>query len=73
MNCIVIDRIVAPLSLDPAEGQKIVQRLYELGLHPGVEFKIIRRISFGTVTIIEYGHTRLALNEQEMACLHGRS
>ena len=54
-----------------ASSLEIVQRLYELGLRPGVEFKIIRKISFGTVTVIEYGQTRLALNEQEMACLRG--
>ncbi|MBC7419763.1 MAG: ferrous iron transport protein A [Bdellovibrio sp.] len=69
MKTIMIDKIES-LKKTPS-SDAIVQRLYELGLRPGVEIKIIRRISFGTVTVIEYGQTRLALNEQEMACLHG--
>jgi Fe2+ transport system protein FeoA len=69
VNTMTIEKIEAA---KPTEAtQEIIQRLYELGLRPGVEIKIIRRISFGTVTVIEYGHTRLALNEQEMSCLHG--
>ncbi len=70
MNTMTIEKIESPKPSEAA--QEIVQRLYELGLRPGVEIKIIRKISFGTVTVIEYGHTRLALNQQEMACLHGR-
>ncbi len=69
MKTITIDKI-EPLQKTEFSTE-IVQRLYELGLRPGVVIKIIRQVSFGTVTIIEYGHTRLALNEQEMACLHG--
>ncbi|MBC7741928.1 MAG: ferrous iron transport protein A [Bdellovibrionaceae bacterium] len=69
MEIMIIDKIES-LTNEPS-AQEMVQRLYELGLRPGIQVKIITRISFGTVTVIEYGHTRLALNEQEMACLHG--
>ena len=70
MKTITIEKIQAPQNSE--FSAEIVQRLYEMGLRPGVEIKIIRKISFGTVTVIEYGHTRLALNELEMSCLHGR-
>ncbi len=70
MKTLTIDKIEALTKNETST--EIVQRLYELGLRPGVQIKIIRKISFGTVTVIEYGQTRLALNEQEMACLHGR-
>lgn len=70
MKTLTIDKIEP---LDKTESSmEIVQRLYELGLRPGVVIKIIRKISFGTVTVIEYGQTRLALNNQEMSCLRGR-
>ena len=69
MKTMTIDKIEATQKSE--FSSEIVQRLYELGLRPGLQIKIIRRISFGTVTIIEYGHTRLALNELEMSCLHG--
>ncbi len=69
MKTMIIDNISAPTS--DSSSLEMVQRLYELGLRPGIEVKIVCCISFGTVTVIEYGHTRLALNQQEMACLHG--
>lgn len=49
----------------------IVKRLYDMGLHPGVEVSIVSKISFNSVTVIQFGSTRLALNEEEFACLHG--
>lgn len=49
----------------------LIKRLYDLGLHPGLEVEIVSKISFNSVTVIQYGSTRLALNEEEFACLHG--
>lgn len=49
----------------------LVQRLYDLGLHPGLEIEVISKISFNSVTIIQFGETRIALNSGEFACLHG--
>lgn len=60
----VIDKI-------ESTDKELVQRLYDLGLHPGLEIKIMSRVSFGSVTIIQYGSTRLALNAEEFACLRG--
>jgi Fe2+ transport system protein FeoA len=67
----VIDKIEASHQLMTQDSEEMIKRLYELGLRPGVEVFIIQKVSFGSVTIIQYGPTRLALNEQEMACLHG--
>lgn len=50
---------------------ELIQRLYEFGLHPGLEITIVAKISFNSVTVIQFGMTRLALNEEEFACLHG--
>lgn len=68
-----IKEIKAPLELSQGEAQDLVQRIYEMGLRPGVSIQVISKISFGTVTIIQFGQTRLALNEQEFLCLHGPS
>ena len=54
-----------------SETKELVQRLYDLGLHPGLEIKVINKVSFNSVTIIQFGETRLALNEEEFACLRG--
>lgn len=52
-------------------NQELVQRLYDLGLHPGLEVEVVSTVSFGTIKIVEYNGTRLALNSEEYACLHG--
>lgn len=50
---------------------EVIKRLYNLGIIPGLEILIVRKISFQSVTVIQFGETILALNEQEIACLHG--
>jgi Fe2+ transport system protein FeoA len=50
-------------------SDSMIERLYDLGLYEGIEIKIIRRVSFGHITIIQFNHTLLALNETEMLCL----
>ena len=67
-----IEKIEAPTKMAPHEAYDLVKRLYELGLRPGLRIQIVGHVSFGTVTIIQYGQTRMALNQQEIACLHGR-
>lgn len=52
-------------------NRELVQRLFDLGLHPGLEIEIVSRVSFSSVVIIQYGSTRLALNSEEFACLRG--
>lgn len=79
MKTMIIDKI-AWTDLDLAkksiyherEKQAVLMRLYELGLRPGLQIKILNKISFQSVTVIQFDQTRLALNEQELACLHGR-
>ena len=71
MKQITLQKIEAPQDISAQEGQDLVKRLYELGLRPGIQLQIIGKISFNTVTVIQYGQTRLALNEQEMSCLLG--
>lgn len=69
MKTWTLKKIESPKSKEFAED--IVRRLYELGLRPGIQIQVIGQISFKSVTIIQYGETRLALNELEMSCLHG--
>lgn len=64
MESFVIDKI-------ESTDNELVQRLYDLGLHPGLKVQVVARVSFGSVTIIQYGSTKLALNKEEFACLRG--
>lgn len=64
MNKFIIKKI-------EAEDKDLVQRLYDLGLHPGLEIEVITKVSFNSVTVIQYGATRIALNQEEFLCLHG--
>lgn len=49
----------------------LIQRLYDLGFHPGLEIEVIGKISFSSVTVVQVGSTRIALNEEEFSCLRG--
>lgn len=49
----------------------IVKRLFDLGLYPELQIEILQKISFGSVTVIQFNETILALNQEEMTCLHG--
>lgn len=53
----------------PAADQTLIHRLLDLGLYPGVEFEIVRQLSFSQVVIVRFHQTILALNEQEYLCL----
>lgn len=72
MKTFILAKIERPQNTPELEGQDMVKRLYELGLRPGIQIEIFEKISFDAVTVIQYGQTRLALNELEMSCLHGR-
>lgn len=69
MDKFIIQKIEAP---DDFADKELAKRLYDLGFHPGLEVEIIARVSFNSVTVVQYGATRIALNEEEFACLHGR-
>lgn len=56
---------------DSESDRELIHRLYDMGLHPGLEITVVGTVSFNSVTIIQYGNTRMALNEEEFACLHG--
>lgn len=53
------------------DGKDLEKRLYDLGFHPGLEVEIVGKVSFNSVTIVQYGATRIALNDEEFACLLG--
>ncbi|MCC2679949.1 MAG: putative ferrous iron transport protein [Pseudobdellovibrio sp.] len=53
------------------DNPDLIQRLYDFGLHPGIEVEVVGKVSFNSVTIIQFGNTRLALNEEEFSCLRG--
>lgn len=71
MKTLTLQKIEAQPHVPAPEARDLVKRLYELGLRPGIEIQIVSKVSFNSVTIIQYGPTRLALNEQEMSCLRG--
>ena len=62
-NTIIIKTITGP--------EDIVKRLYDLGLFPDLKIEIVQKISFGSVTVIQFNETILALNQEEISCLHG--
>lgn len=68
METFIIQKIEVPGGKSDTE---LVQRLYDLGLHPGLEVRVVTKVSFNSVTVIQYGTTRLALNKEEFACIHG--
>ena len=53
----------------PQANQVLIERLIDFGLYPGVEFEIIKKLSFSDVTVIRFHQTLLALNAQEFKCL----
>ncbi|OFZ29266.1 MAG: hypothetical protein A2622_07555 [Bdellovibrionales bacterium RIFCSPHIGHO2_01_FULL_40_29] len=61
-----------PITIESIEGpEDIVKRLYELGLFPSLQIVVLHKISFNSVTVIQFNETILALNEEEMTCLRG--
>lgn len=67
----MIQKIEAPRDKSGKNDKELIQRLYDLGLHPGLEVQVLAKVSFNSVTVIQYGTTRLALNKEEFACLLG--
>ncbi len=63
-----IKQIVMP---DGRQNAELIQRLYDFGLHPGIEVEVVAVVSFNSVTIIQFGNTRMALNAEEFSCLRG--
>lgn len=68
MKKFIIKKIEATGTKD---GKDLEKRLYDLGFHPGLEVEVVALVSFNSVTIVQYGATRIALNDEEFACLHG--
>ena len=56
---------------DGQEDTELIHRLYDFGFHPGLEVRIVAKISFNSVTVVEFGSTRMALNAEEFKCLRG--
>lgn len=63
--------VIEKIESADVKNADVVQRLYDLGLYPGLEVEIVGKVSFGSITIVEYSGTRLALNSEEFSCLHG--
>lgn len=60
--------ILKEFSQDP-DNTELVQKLVGLGLYPGLQFSIVQKIGFSSVTIIQFDQTLVALNQREFACL----
>ena len=46
---------------------EVVKRLFDLGLFPDLEIEIIQKISFNSVTVVQFNETILALNQEEIS------
>ena len=57
------------VEVNPQANQVLIERLIDFGLYPGVEFEIVKKLSFSNVTVIRFHQTLLGLNEQEFKCL----
>ena len=74
MNKFIISKIEIPMGAKKNNDQtqaELIQRLYDFGFCPGLEIEIVAKISFNSVTIVQFENTRIALNEEEFSCLHG--
>jgi Fe2+ transport system protein FeoA len=48
---------------------QIIQRLHDLGLYAGVTVSILNIVSLGSVYILQFDDSIVALNQMEMSCL----
>lgn len=47
----------------------LTERLREVGVHPGVELSIVRKLPFGGAQVIRLGEVDVALRDEEAACI----
>jgi Fe2+ transport system protein FeoA len=52
-----------------SNDQNLKNRMLELGFFPGLEIKLINRVSFGAVYIVQFNQNLIALNQNEFSCL----
>lgn len=52
-----------------SNDQNLKIRLLELGFFPGLEIKLVNRVSFGGVYIVQFNQNLIALNQNEFLCL----
>ncbi len=62
-------KIIKKIEITDKSDATIVERLYDLGLFDGLQIQILRHVSFGQITILQFKQTILALNKSEMSCL----
>lgn len=56
--------------IDGLEGDHhLVTRLRELGIHPGQQLQIVRRLPFGGPWVLRMGQVDLALRSEEAQCI----
>lgn len=49
--------------------QRICERLYEMGVYPGVMLQVLQKLPFGGPYIVTSGGSTMALRETEASCL----
>jgi Fe2+ transport system protein FeoA len=64
-----VKKVIQKIQTTDLANAEIVERLYDLGLFEGLEINILRKISFGQITVLQFEQTILALNTSEMSCL----
>ncbi len=47
----------------------LTERLREVGVHPGAELSIVRKLPFGGAHVIRLGEVDVALRNEEAACI----
>lgn len=52
-----------------SEDFSLIQRLNEMGFKEGLAVRLVRTISFGSVYVIQFEDSIVALNSMEMKCL----
>ncbi len=70
LNANDISEIGVTVRIQSLRGHdQIVQRLRELGLHPGIEVEYVGQAPFAGPRILRVGATLIALRSEEAACV----
>lgn len=61
--------VVREVSSQDQEMAPLVERIYELGVYPGITIEILHQIQNSHITVIGFNETVIALNQSEFLCL----
>lgn len=61
--------VVREVSSPDQEMAPLVERIYELGIYPGMTVHILHQIQNSHITVVGFNETAIALNQKEFLCL----